>query len=212
MKKPSASSCGPIKKPSSSSSVMKGTKMKAMKVGSSLAVTGKAKAKAKAKARARAAKAEKDPRAEAIWMCQQLSDGKLNPESLHRGYVLLRNEAKKWVNSPKTQKLVNDLKQPADNWYHFMFAYVCGFMIDGVLQLNEVYKVLFSDEKDKRFFSCGVEHGHFIRDGANQFFEFLKAYQVSDFEAAIKGESSDMKLLEDLLVKFANLPQDTLAR
>ncbi|CAK8991916.1 Hypothetical protein (Fragment) [Durusdinium trenchii] len=181
-----------------SGKVMKGTKMKAMKVdsvGSSLT-------------------AEKDPKEEAIWMCQQLSDGKLNPESLKRGYVLLRNAANKWVNLPQIQKLVKDLKQPTENWYHLMFAHVCGFMIDNLiavcsmLEEDWVYKILFSDEKDKHFFSCGVEHGHFIRAGADQFLEFSRAYKVSDFEAAIKCESSHMKLLENLLVKFVHLREE----
>lgn len=151
-------------------------------------------------------------------MCQQLSDGKLNPESLKRGYVLLRNAANKWVNLPQIQKLVKDLKQPTENWYHLMFAHVCGFMIDNLiavcsmLEEDWVYKILFSDEKDKHFFSCGVEHGHFIRAGADQFLEFSRAYKVSDFEAAIKCESSHMKLLENLLVKFVHLREEVEKR
>ncbi|CAE6966497.1 HERC2 [Symbiodinium natans] len=178
--------------------VMKGTAMKA-------------KAKATSKAGEPAPSAPKDPEKEALWMCQQLSDGTMSPESLTRGYVLLRHEAKKWVNLPKVKELVSRLKQPADNWHHFMFAHVCSFMIDGILEDGKAYKVLFSDEKDTHFFSCGVEDGHFIRDGANLFREFLEDYEVRDFEAAIKGKSSDMKLLENLLVKFAHLPQETLA-
>ncbi|CAK9077430.1 unnamed protein product [Durusdinium trenchii] len=156
------------------------------------------------------------PEEEAIWICQQLTHGKLKPKNLRRttgdaGYVLLRHEAKKWVTLSSVQELAYALKPPEEEWYRFLFAHVCSFMMDGILQVNRMYRILFSDEKDIYYFSCGVEHGHFIRDGANQFFQFLKAYEVTDFKAAIEDKSSDMKLLENLLVKFAKLPEQTLA-
>ena len=208
MKKPSSSSLR-MKRPSSSSSLTaKAAKAKATKATKAMKVSGSLKGKAKAKAKA---KPEKDVIAEAVWMCQQLTDGKLKPEDLGRGYVLLRNEAKKWVKLPKVKKWVKEVKQPEDNYYHFMFGHVCGVMVDGFLKGDRAYKVLFSDEEDKHFFSCGVESGHFIRDGCNLFFDFLKDFEEEAFESAIE-DSSDMKLLENLLVSFSNLPEETLAR
>jgi hypothetical protein len=89
---------------------------------------------------------------------------------------------------------------------------VCSWEIDGSgISHEKLSKILFSDKTDKQFFSVFVENGHFIKDGANQFYDYLVQKGVSAEELKEKMAQPQVKILEDLIVDFANLPEDTCA-
>ena len=89
---------------------------------------------------------------------------------------------------------------------------VCSFGIDGPsLSEESLFKILFSDKNDKRFYTMGVENGHFIRDGAHYFYEYLVEKKIDPKDLEKKLKVKQLKILEDLLVAFAGLPEKSCA-
>ncbi|CAK0846009.1 unnamed protein product [Prorocentrum cordatum] len=147
-------------------------------------------------------------RGEALSICRRLESGELKVADLGnspdtKSYDLLRNLAPKWLASENHQKVVQDLQEcyPGDPAFS-EFAGIVAYAIDGgPVSHRQIYKILFSDASDKRFFCVGVENGHMIGDAANQFREFLETKcRPEDLREAMA--SSPLKLLENMWVEF----------
>eukprot|EP00971_Amphidinium_carterae_P119159 2360514-Amphidinium_carterae.1 len=87
-----------------------------------------------------------------------------------------------------------------------MLAHVVSWEIDGgpgSVSEEQMFKILFSDEENKEYYSVGVENGHFIRDAANQFRIHLanKSAKQPNLLAPL-DKLSDLKLLENEMVEF----------
>jgi len=157
----------------------------------------------------------------ALEVCRRLTEGELSIKDLGRtpgteGYVLLRDVAPSWLKKDDHKNLARTWIDGADVNL-VLLAHICAWEIDGgdlahagAGRGEESYKVLFSDRADKHFFSAGVEDGHLIGDSANQFREFL-ASRHSPESLAKAMKASPLKFLEDELVDFAGLPEESLA-
>lgn len=173
-------------------------------------------AKRPAAAEQQVAAAQSRREEKALEVCRRLTDGELKLEDLGktpetRGYVLLRDVAPQWLAKNK-QELRGFYQYGTDNVLTEI-AHTVSVMIDGGGEwddLDKICKILFSDKTDTQFFTLGVENGHFIRDAANQFREYLhKKYRPRQLDAQWK--SSCRKILENLMVEFAGLPDESLA-
>jgi len=154
-------------------------------------------------------------------VCRRLTKGQLRLSDLGKtpdtkGYVLLRDFAKKFMSNPTNYKKFQKTycspaiaaedtfdgeAMPANDPVLTTIAYLPAHIIDGMDKVDDM-KILFSDEKDKHFFSLGVVSGYFRGDSANQFYyEFLvkKKYKPSQISAQLKGK--DYKIMENLMVK-----------
>jgi len=159
-------------------------------------------------------------------VCRRLTKGQLRLSDLGKvrkspdtkGYVLLRNFAKKFMSNPANYKkfqktycspAVEDSDgegMPADDPVLTIIAYLPAHIIDGIPGVDDM-RILFSDEKDKHFFSLGVVNGYFQGDSANQFYHaFLvkKKYKPSQISAQLNGK--DYKIMENLMVKHEGIP------
>ncbi|CAK0880634.1 unnamed protein product [Prorocentrum cordatum] len=154
---------------------------------------------------------------EALSVCRRLESGELKVADLGnspdtKSYDLLRNLAPKWIASEHHQEVVRNLqgRYPGDPAFS-EFAEVVAYAIDGgPVSHRQMFKILFSDASDKRFFSVGVEDGHMIGDSANQFREFVKTKcRPADLREAMA--SSPLKLLENLWVEFIDAEGGSLA-
>ena len=89
-----------------------------------------------------------------------------------------------------------------------IIAYLADVVVDGGSwesgegHGDRVYKILFTDASDQRFFSLGAENGHFRGNAANLFLEFLcsRKYQNVNLD-------NGFKIVEDLMVLFSKLVQ-----
>ncbi|CAE7823604.1 unnamed protein product [Symbiodinium sp. CCMP2456] len=179
-------------------------------------VKAKAKAKAKAKSKTKA-KGKPNPYRESLEVCRQLSEGELALEDLGKspetqGYKLLRDLLPAWLS--KHEKMTAKHVPPSYDYTLWRFAQVCGFEIDGHgpgWSEESLCKILFSDKSDKRFYTMGVENGHFIRDGAHHFYEYLVSKKINPTDLEEKLKMKQLKILEDLLVAFAGLPEKSCA-
>jgi hypothetical protein len=89
-----------------------------------------------------------------------------------------------------------------------IIAYLADVVVDGGSwesgegHGDRVYKILFTDASDQRFFSLGAENGHFRGNAANLFLEFLcsRKYQNVNLD-------NGFKIVEDLMVVFSKLVQ-----
>mmetsp|Transcript_29530 Transcript_29530/g.60877 ORF Transcript_29530/g.60877 Transcript_29530/m.60877 type:complete len:210 (-) Transcript_29530:63-692(-) len=203
---------------------MKKPSAKAM---ASTVIADKTKAKAKTKAKTKAkpktkAKGKSNPHQErldnareALEVCRQLSEGELALENLGKspeteGYKLLRDLLPSWLS--KHEKMTAKAVPPSYDYTLWRFAQVCSFEIDGPsLSEESLFKILFSDKNDKRFYTMGVENGHFIRDGAHYFYEYLVEKKIDPKDLEKKLKVKQLKILEDLLVAFAGLPEKSCA-
>lgn len=153
-------------------------------------------------------------------VCRRLTKGLLQVGALGKspdtkGYVLLRDFAKTWMSKPANYKMFQKMHCrpaqetdseceggiPAYDPVLTTIAYLPSHIIDCTPSVDEM-RVLFSDEKDKQFFSLGVVNGYFRGDAANQIYhEFLikKKYKPSEISAQLKGK--DYKIMENLMVK-----------
>jgi len=156
-------------------------------------------------------------------VCRRLTKGQLRISDLGKspdtkGYVLLRDFAKKFMsnkgNYNKFQKThclpafedSDGEGMPAGDPVLTIIAYLPAHIIDEMPAVDEM-RILFSDEKDKHFFSLGVVNGYFRGDAANQFYyEFLvkKKYKPSQISAQLNGK--DYKIMENLMVKHEGIP------
>lgn len=155
----------------------------------------------------------------AIEVCRRLTKGQVRASDLGKtpdtkGYVLMRDFAKKYMgnkaNYNKFQKThclpaiaadSEDEGLPAMDPVLTMVAYLPAELVDGDDKVDD-FKILFSDEKDKTFFSLGVVNGYFRGDSANQIYhDFLvkKKYKSSQIAAQLGGKN--WKIMENLMVK-----------
>jgi len=158
----------------------------------------------------------------ALDVCRRLNEGQLRISDLGKspdtkGYVLLRDFAKKYMsnkaNYNKFQKTYcgpageedSDgelLRHEAMDPVLTTIAYLPAQISD--TERYNGMRILFSDDKDKKFFSLGVTFTYiqYSGDSANQFYyDFLvkKKYKPSQIGAQLKGK--DYKIMEDLMVK-----------
>mmetsp|Transcript_61341 Transcript_61341/g.146099 ORF Transcript_61341/g.146099 Transcript_61341/m.146099 type:complete len:168 (+) Transcript_61341:168-671(+) len=144
---------------------------------------------------------------EAVAVCSKLRRGELKPSELGStpetsGYSFLRDEFPRWMEDEKWDALAKKFCYgPKHNPALIKFAYITGWHIDGSWgqeRGEDVYKLLFSDKTNTRYFSAGVENGHFIRDGAAQFHEYLVAKygQEEDSSLEMTGKSLENELVE----------------
>ncbi|CAE7318996.1 unnamed protein product [Symbiodinium sp. CCMP2592] len=194
---------------------MKRPSAKAM-ASSGIAKKTKAKAKTKAKSKMKAKTKYQERMDDALEVCRQLSEGELALENLGKspateGYKLLRDLLPSWLS--KHEKMTAKIVPPSYDYTLWRFAQVCSFEIDGADSLSEesLCKILFSDKHDKRFYTMGVENGHFIRDGAHYFYEYLVKKKVDPKDLEKKLKMKQLKIVEDLLVAFAGLPEKSCA-
>mmetsp|Transcript_36638 Transcript_36638/g.67167 ORF Transcript_36638/g.67167 Transcript_36638/m.67167 type:complete len:216 (+) Transcript_36638:32-679(+) len=157
-------------------------------------------------------------------VCRKLNSGEVKERDLGNtpdtvGYTWLCYEASAWIRKKVNKGRVDRMREliqegvdegdkevveGEDNPDLIMLAHVVSWEVDGgSVDEEKIFKILFSNRDNTKFYSIGVEGGYFIRDGANQFREHLaKEAKTRKVLPAAGIEKCDMKCLENELVDW----------